>query len=103
MISNLEIHLQILFYTPPEQLFSIPSNTSLPAAEAPSNLYGISTCKFNLKEVSQDRPILMDYCGDKIFGLTVNGTDYPHEQISWTNNQIKLPGLRRGTFQLIRR
>lgn len=57
---------------------------------------GQSNLKFNLKDVPEEKTFHLDFCGDKIFEMSVNGLDVPLEQIEWENNQISLSNLRIG-------
>lgn len=61
--------------------------------------YLIGSCllTFNLKENSGTDNFYLDFCGDQIFELSVNGLTIPVESVSWVNNQINLNGLRGGS------
>lgn len=62
--------------------------------------YLIGSCflTFNLKENSGTDNFYLDFSGDQIFELSVNGLTIPAESVSWVNNQINLNGLRGGSW-----
>lgn len=59
-------------------------------------LLGSCLLSFNLKDNSGSDSFFLDFCGDQIFELTINGIAIPIESVSWTNNQISLTSLRGG-------
>ena len=61
-------------------------------------LIGTSFLNFNIKENSGADNFYLDFCGDQIFEMIINGLSIPVDSINWTNNQILLTSLRGGTL-----
>ena len=57
---------------------------------------GCAQLKFKLKDLYEDKSFYLDFCGDRIYYLEVNGVIQPMEMVTWVNNQITLPNLRKG-------
>lgn len=60
-------------------------------------LLGEAVLKFRLQETPEDRSFFLDYCGDKIYSMIINGIEHGIDTIEWRNNQILMRGLRAGT------
>ena len=59
-------------------------------------LLGSCLLTFNLKENSGSDHFYLEFCGDQIFELSINGLSIPIESVTWMNNQILLTSLRGG-------
>lgn len=59
-------------------------------------MIGIATLRFKLKSLPQDGIFMLDFSGDEIFRFVVNGTEISPDDIQWIDNQIQLPGLKKG-------
>jgi hypothetical protein len=60
-------------------------------------LLGESILKFKLQETPEDRSFFLDFSGDKIYSMNINGIEHGIDTIEWRNNQILMRGLRTGT------
>lgn len=99
ILSDLEIALHIVFLAGPS-VTGVDSDAQIsfdPAREA----YLLGTCalSFDLKDASSSEQFFLDFCGDQIFELDVNGISIPIDTVSWTNNQISLTSLRGGMLR----
>lgn len=61
-------------------------------------MVSIATLKFKLKGMPQDGKFHLDFSGDEIFSFMVNGTEVALEDLKWKDNQILLPGLKKGSL-----
>lgn len=97
MMQDLDIQLSLLFLTG-----SVVSQMeSDGCVEFDKNkegfLVGSATLKFKLKDFSEDTPLYLDYCGDRLYKIVINGIEYPTDLVGWKNNQIVLKNLRKGS------
>ena len=97
ILSNLQVELNLIF-------LSTYCVKSLDVSEdiefdlkKEGYLVGEAALKFKLQETPEDRSFFLDFCGDKIYSMIINGIEHGIDTIEWRNNQILMRGLRAGT------
>lgn len=97
ILSNLQVDLNLIFmsaYCVKSLDFTEDIDFDL---KKEGYLLGESVLRFKLQETPEDRSFYLDFCGDKIYSMTINGIEHGIDTIEWRNNQILMRGLRAGT------
>lgn len=96
LITDLQAKLSLLLITGKD--ISQMDNSSALKFDKEKEGFMVGTCtiKFHLKDVPEEKTFYLDYCGDQLYELNINGLSIPVETVQWTNNQLFITGLRIG-------
>lgn len=96
MITDLQVHLSLLIMTGVDVVKMEQESPVQFNLNTEGFIVGESKINFVLKDLPEDQSIFLDFCGDLLYSLSINGIIRPVEDVIWTNNQISLSGLRKG-------
>lgn len=96
MITDLQVHLSLLIMTGTDVVKMEQESPVQFNLNTEGFIVGESKINFVLKDLPEDQSIFLDFCGDLLYSLSINGIIRPVEDVIWTNNQISLSGLRKG-------
>lgn len=101
-LSDLNISLNIVFLTG-NSVTGIDSDAQI-LFDLSKEAYMLGSCllTFDLNDNFGSEQIYLEFCGDRIFELHINGISIPIDSVSWKNNQISLTSLRGGIFISLR-
>lgn len=96
ILDELELNLNIVFLTG-QIVSSIESDAQI-NFDLKKEAYLLGSCAmtFNLKDNTGCENLFLDFCGNQIFELSINGISIPVDNVTWLNNQIALTGMRGG-------
>lgn len=96
MIADLDIQLSLLMITGAD-VEKMEQNSPLQFdLKSEAFIVGDARISFILKDLPEDQSIFLDFCGDHLYDLKINGTSKPVDDVNWSNNQISMTGLRKG-------
>ncbi len=96
ILNNLQVELNLIFLSAYcVKSLDMPQEIDFDLKKE-GYLIGESVLRFKLQETPEDRSFFLDFCGDKIFSMTINGIEHGIDTIEWRNNQILMRGLRAG-------
>ena len=99
IMSNVQVDLNLVVLTNYCMKYTEPGGCVEFDPSKEGFILGEATIRFKLQEMPDAKSFFLDFCGDRVFEMSVNGLQYGVDTIEWNNNQITLSKLREGRKQ----